>query len=132
MVATIMCLPTNAGRRVDLVALLAAPHEWGVGSVLAEEGAKMITALLRARVVGHPVDRMVVCLASKLLGTGIEAVGDLGIRELVRTLIMADTPVNPCGADLILDDRVECPDNPVDDRRKETSDALRHRCVQPG
>jgi riboflavin biosynthesis pyrimidine reductase len=66
----------------------------------------MITALLRARLV----DRMVVCVAPKILGAGIEAVGNLGIRELARTLIMADTSVTACGVDLILDSRVEYPD----------------------
>src|ERR671920_2048121 len=34
--ATVLCLPTNASGRVDLVALLAALHQWGVGSVLVE------------------------------------------------------------------------------------------------
>jgi 5-amino-6-(5-phosphoribosylamino)uracil reductase/diaminohydroxyphosphoribosylaminopyrimidine deaminase/5-amino-6-(5-phosphoribosylamino)uracil reductase len=103
--ATVLCLPTNTEGRVDLVALLAALHDRGVGSVLVEGGAGMITALLRARLV----DRVVVCIAPKILGAGIEAVGDLGIRELTRALIMADTSVTPCGVDLILDSRVEYP-----------------------
>jgi riboflavin biosynthesis pyrimidine reductase len=68
----------------------------------------MITALLQARLV----DRLVVCVAPKILGAGIEAVGDLGIRELARSLIMADTSVAPCGVDLILDGRVEYPGSP--------------------
>jgi riboflavin biosynthesis pyrimidine reductase len=72
---------------------------------LVEGGAGMITALLRARLV----DRLVVCVAPKILGAGIEAMGDLGIRELARTLIMADTSLTPCGVDLILDGRVEYP-----------------------
>ena len=65
----------------------------------------MITALLRARLV----DRLVVCLAPKILGSGIEAVGDLGIRELARTLILTDTSVTPYGVDLVLDGRIEYP-----------------------
>lgn len=72
----------------------------------------MITALLRARLV----DRLIVCLAPKILGAGIEAVGDLGIRELARSLIMTDTSVTSYGVDLILDSRVEYPGNRVDDR----------------
>ena len=68
----------------------------------------MITALLRARLV----DRLVVCVAPKILGAGIEAVGDLGIRELARTLIMADTCVTPYGVDLVLDGRIEYPATP--------------------
>ena len=66
----------------------------------------MITALLRAQLV----DRLVVCLAPKILGAGIEAVGDLGIRELAGALILTDTSVTPCGVDLILDGRVGYPD----------------------
>ncbi len=66
----------------------------------------MITALLQARLV----DRLVVCVAPKILGAGIEGVGDLGIRELAGALILADTSVTPCGVDLILDGRVEYPD----------------------
>jgi diaminohydroxyphosphoribosylaminopyrimidine deaminase/5-amino-6-(5-phosphoribosylamino)uracil reductase len=107
--ATVLCLPTNAGGRVDLVALLAALHQWGVGSVLVEGGAQMITALLQARLV----DRLVVCVAPKILGAGIEAVGDLGIRELARSLIVTDTSVIRYGVDLVLDGRVEYPGTPT-------------------
>jgi diaminohydroxyphosphoribosylaminopyrimidine deaminase/5-amino-6-(5-phosphoribosylamino)uracil reductase len=106
--ATVLCLPTNAGGRVDLVALLAALHQRDVGSVLVEGGAGMITALLQARLV----DRLVVCVAPKILGAGIEAVGDLGIRELARTLILTDTSVTPYGVDLVLDSRIEYPGTP--------------------
>src|SRR5829696_4881155 len=107
--ATVICLPSDAQRRVDLIALLAALDDRGIGSVLVEGGAGMITALLRARLV----DRLVVCVAPKILGAGIEAVGDLGIRELARILIMADTSVTPCGVDQILDGRVEYPGSPT-------------------
>jgi diaminohydroxyphosphoribosylaminopyrimidine deaminase/5-amino-6-(5-phosphoribosylamino)uracil reductase len=103
--ATVLCLPTDAAGRVDLVALLAALHERGVGSVLVEGGAGMITALLRARLV----DRMVVCVAPKILGAGIEAVADLGIRELARTLLMTDTSVTRYGVDLIFESGIEYP-----------------------
>ena len=106
--ATVMCLPTNAAGRVDLGALLAALHRRGVGSVLVEGGAGMITALLRARLV----DRLVVCVAPKILGAGIEAVGDLGIRELARALILTDASVTPYGVDLVLDSRIEYPSTP--------------------
>ncbi len=106
--ATVLCLPTNAGGRVDLLTLLAALHQRGVGSVLAEGGARMITALLQARLV----DRLVVCVAPKILGAGIEAVGDLGIRELARTLLITDASVTHYGVDLVLDGRIEYPDTP--------------------
>jgi diaminohydroxyphosphoribosylaminopyrimidine deaminase / 5-amino-6-(5-phosphoribosylamino)uracil reductase len=107
--ATVLSLPAESGGRVDLVALLAALHEWGIRSLLVEGGAEMITALLRARLV----DRLVVCVAPKILGAGIEAVGELGIRELARTLIMTDTSVIRYGVDLVLDGRVEYPGTPT-------------------
>ena len=107
--ATVLCLPTEAEGRVDLIALLAELHQRGVGSVLVEGGAQMITALLRERLV----DRLVVCVAPKILGTGIEAVGDLGIRELARSLTVTDTSVTPYGADLVFDGRVEYPLTPA-------------------
>jgi riboflavin-specific deaminase-like protein len=103
--ATVLSLPAQSGGRVNLVALLAALHERGIRSLLVEGGAQLITALLRARLA----DRLVVCVAPKILGAGIEAVGDLGIRELARSLIMTDTLVTPYGVDLILDSRVEYP-----------------------
>jgi diaminohydroxyphosphoribosylaminopyrimidine deaminase/5-amino-6-(5-phosphoribosylamino)uracil reductase len=106
--ATVLCLPTNAAGRVDLVALLAALHQRGVGTVLVEGGAGMITALLRSRLA----DRLVVCVAPKILGAGTEAVGDLGIRELARALRMTDTSVTRYGVDLVLDGRIEYPGTP--------------------
>ena len=106
--AAVLCLPTDAGGGVDLFALLAALHRRGVGSVLVEGGARVITALLQARLA----DRLVVCVAPKILGAGIEAVGDLGIRELALTLLMADTSVTRCGVDLVLDGRIEYPVTP--------------------
>jgi diaminohydroxyphosphoribosylaminopyrimidine deaminase / 5-amino-6-(5-phosphoribosylamino)uracil reductase len=106
--AAVLCLPTDAGGGVDLFALLAALHRRGVGSVLVEGGARVITALLQARLA----DRLVVCVAPKILGAGIEAVGDLGIRELARTLLMTDTSVTRCGVDLVLDGRIEYPVTP--------------------
>ena len=107
--ANVLCLPTDAGGRVDLVTLLTALRQLGVGSVLVEGGAQMITALLQARLV----DRLVVCVAPKILGTGIEAVGDLGIRELARSLMVADTSVTRWGADLVFEGRVEYPITPA-------------------
>ena len=106
--ATVLCLPTNARGRVDLISLLTELHQRGVGSVLVEGGARMITALLRAGLV----DRLAVCVAPKILGAGIEAVGDLGVRELARTLIVTDTSVTPYGQDLVLEGRVEYPGAP--------------------
>ncbi len=56
--------------------------------------------------------RLVVCVAPKTVGAGVEAVGDPGICELTRALLMADTSVTRCGVDLVLDSRIEYPGTP--------------------
>jgi diaminohydroxyphosphoribosylaminopyrimidine deaminase / 5-amino-6-(5-phosphoribosylamino)uracil reductase len=103
--AKVLRLPSEPGGGVDLGALLLALRNLGVGSVMVEGGATLITALLRERFV----DRLAVCVAPKILGAGIEAVGDLGIRDLARSLSLTDVTVTPRGGDLLLDGRVEYP-----------------------
>jgi diaminohydroxyphosphoribosylaminopyrimidine deaminase/5-amino-6-(5-phosphoribosylamino)uracil reductase len=71
-----------------------------------EGGAALITSFLCDRLV----DRLAVCIAPKILGRGIEAVGDLGICDLTKSLTLTDTFVTPYGVDLVLDSRVEYPD----------------------
>lgn len=106
--ATVLSLPANTEGRVDLRALLSELHAGGVSSVLVEGGAALITSLLCDRLV----DRLAVCIAPKILGSGIEAVGDLGICDLDDSLTLTDTSVIPYGVDIILDSRVEYPDGP--------------------
>jgi diaminohydroxyphosphoribosylaminopyrimidine deaminase / 5-amino-6-(5-phosphoribosylamino)uracil reductase len=104
--ATVLRLPADAAGRVELGALLSELGSLGVRSVMVEGGAALITSFLCERLV----DRLAVCIAPKILGRGIEAVGDLGISDLTDSLILADTSVTPYGVDLVLDSRVEYPD----------------------
>jgi diaminohydroxyphosphoribosylaminopyrimidine deaminase / 5-amino-6-(5-phosphoribosylamino)uracil reductase len=106
--ATVLKLPADAGGRVDLGALLSKLYSLGVRSVMVEGGAALITAFLCERLV----DRLAVCVAPKILGRGIEAVGDLGIHDLTDSLILADTSVTQYGVDIVLDSRVVYPDGP--------------------
>jgi 5-amino-6-(5-phosphoribosylamino)uracil reductase/diaminohydroxyphosphoribosylaminopyrimidine deaminase/5-amino-6-(5-phosphoribosylamino)uracil reductase len=98
-------LPPNATGRVPLDDLLATLAERGVRSLMVEGGARIITALLRSRLV----DRLVVTVAPKLLGVGIEAIGDLGIDDLSRALALRDLRVTHYGSDLVLDSHVAYP-----------------------
>jgi diaminohydroxyphosphoribosylaminopyrimidine deaminase / 5-amino-6-(5-phosphoribosylamino)uracil reductase len=108
--ATLMKLPSGLDGRVDLAALLKELVASGIGSVMVEGGATLITGFFRARLV----DRIAVCVAPKILGEGIEAIGDLGIRDLSQSLILADAAVEPYGVDLILSGRIEYPDSVPD------------------
>ena len=104
--AIVLNMPSDAHGRVDLAALLGELVVIGIGSVMVEGGATLITGFFRAGLV----DRLAVCVAPKILGNGIEAIGDLGIRDLSRSLILADTAVEPYGVDLVLSGRIEYPD----------------------
>jgi 5-amino-6-(5-phosphoribosylamino)uracil reductase/diaminohydroxyphosphoribosylaminopyrimidine deaminase/5-amino-6-(5-phosphoribosylamino)uracil reductase len=104
--ATVLALPADAEGRVDLGALMEELGTLGVGSLMVEGGATLITSFLKAGLV----DRLAVCVAPKILGDGIQAVGDLGIRDLSRSLALADATVEPYGVDLVLSGRVVYPD----------------------
>ncbi len=91
-------------------ALFGSLRALGVGTVMVEGGATLITGFFRAGLV----DRLAVCVAPKILGDGTDAVGDLGIRDLSRSLTLADTEVEPYGVDLILSGRVVYPDGGSD------------------
>lgn len=104
--ATVLRLPDNGEDRVDLRELLAGLWEIGVRSVMVEGGAALITALFCERLA----DRLAVCIAPKILGSGVEAVGELGICNLEDSIQLKDASVIPYGEDLILDGRLTYPD----------------------
>jgi riboflavin-specific deaminase-like protein len=108
--ATVLGLPSDPEDQVDLEALLEELGALGVGSVMVEGGATIITSFLGARLV----DRLAVCVAPKILGNGVQAIGDLGIRDLSCSLTLADAAVEPYGVDLILSGRVVYPDGTAD------------------
>ena len=76
--AEVLRVNADAGGHVDLNDLLARLRDDGIRSVLVEGGRGMITSALR----DHLVDRLTVCIAPKVIGEGIAAVGDLHIDRL--------------------------------------------------
>jgi diaminohydroxyphosphoribosylaminopyrimidine deaminase/5-amino-6-(5-phosphoribosylamino)uracil reductase len=84
--------------RVDLAAGLACLRELGMEVVLVEGGATLVTALL----AGGLVDRLVVAVAPILLGSGVDSVGDLGIRSVADGLALSNRTVAIAGGDLIV------------------------------
>ncbi len=103
--ARVLKLPEDASGRVDLGALMMVLRKGGVRSVMVEGGAALITSLFYNQLV----DRLAVCVAPKILGRGMEAIGDLGICELVDSIALVDLSVTTLGVDLILDARVVYP-----------------------
>lgn len=87
--------------RVDLHKLLTVLGKRKISSVLVEGGAAVATAFLK----GNLVDRLLIVLAPKIVGGGVNAVGDLGILRMDDALGFSFQRFTRCGADLILDAR---------------------------
>jgi 3,4-dihydroxy 2-butanone 4-phosphate synthase/GTP cyclohydrolase II len=83
---------------VDLAAVLADLRAQGVRSLMVEGGAGVITALLSAGLV----DRLVVSLSPIVLGTGVEAVADLGARRVTDGVRLTNQCTYHTGDDLVL------------------------------
>jgi GTP cyclohydrolase II len=83
---------------IDLADGLARLLALGIQSVLVEGGARVITSTLRERLA----DRMVVAVAPLLLGTGTEAVGDLGSGLVTDGLRLLNRTVHQVGPDLLV------------------------------
>jgi GTP cyclohydrolase II len=82
---------------VDLSDLMRRLRGRGVRSLLIEGGRGMITSALR----GGIVDRLTVCIAPKVIGEGISAVGDLHVDYLRDAMTFAHSRFITCGEDIV-------------------------------
>jgi GTP cyclohydrolase II len=83
---------------VDLAAALALLREAGVGSLLVEGGAAVITSFLRKRLA----DRVVVGIAPTILGAGTEAVGELNAARVADGVRVIGRSVHLLGDDVVM------------------------------
>lgn len=97
--ARVATVAADAAGFVDLAdGLRVLRTGFGVRSVMVEGGARVITSLLRERLADH----LAICVAPIVLGSGVEAVGDLGIAQLDQALSLKTMHVQRLGDDLIL------------------------------
>ena len=95
--ASIVVVPAGP-KGVDLGAALEALFGDGVRSVLVEGGARVITSFLSLGLA----DRLVVGIAPRVLGSGTEAVNDLGITEVASSIRIEDRAVHVAGDDVLI------------------------------
>lgn len=72
----------KVGKRVDLFSVLSTLKKEGVKTLFLEGGQGMITTFIRNRTF----DRLIVVTAPIFIGQGVEAVGNLDIRELSQAV----------------------------------------------
>jgi 3,4-dihydroxy 2-butanone 4-phosphate synthase/GTP cyclohydrolase II len=83
---------------VDLAAALGALRREGIRSVLVEGGGSVITSFLSLGLA----DRLVVGIAPRVLGTGTDAVSDLGITQVSQSLRIESRVVHLAGDDVLI------------------------------
>ncbi|MBA2529031.1 MAG: GTP cyclohydrolase II RibA [Euzebyales bacterium] len=88
----------GAPEGVDVAEALRVLRATGVRSLLVEGGARVITSLLSAGLV----DRVVVGIAPTIIGSGTEAVGDLGISRVSDGIHLANRALHVLDDDVLL------------------------------
>jgi GTP cyclohydrolase II len=84
------------GLRVD--ELLRVLRSIGIASLLVEGGGRVITSMLRAAAV----DRVVVSLSPTIIGSGVEAVGPLGVDRVADGIRLVNRSVFLAGDDVLV------------------------------
>ena len=100
--AELVSVRSNKNNHVNLKQLLHHLAARNISSVLIEGGSQIITSALKDNLV----NRLVTVIAPKILGKGIEAIGDLNIRNLKDAKILSVKSVAKKGTDVIMDCRI--------------------------
>jgi diaminohydroxyphosphoribosylaminopyrimidine deaminase/5-amino-6-(5-phosphoribosylamino)uracil reductase len=103
--AEVLFVEADAQGKVDLVHMLELLGQRGIASLLVEGGAGLITALLQQKLA----DRLVVFVTPRIMGSGIEAVGELNIAEVSRTIPLSFEKVSRLGGDVVIRARIDYP-----------------------
>jgi diaminohydroxyphosphoribosylaminopyrimidine deaminase / 5-amino-6-(5-phosphoribosylamino)uracil reductase len=94
--ADLLTVPEWRGR-VDLAIALHELRDRGVQSVLVEGGAQIATEVIRRRLC----DELVVFIAPKVVGSGIDAVGDLGTVDMTEAVQFTSSTVEVLDGDVV-------------------------------
>jgi len=100
--ANLMTVTPGKKGYVDLKKLLEILAGMQISSVLIEGGAQIITSAFKENLV----NRLVTVIAPKIIGQGIEAVGDLNIRDLKDAKLISVRKIIKKGVDVIIDGRL--------------------------
>ncbi len=85
--------------RVNLIALLKELGKRGIMSILVEGGSGIVTSLLKSNLV----DKMIIPISPKIIGSGLEAIGDLNIRKIQNAIRFSTFTTMKKGDDIIIE-----------------------------
>lgn len=94
--AEVVTIPSSRGR-VDPVAALHALHERGIRSLLVEGGSRVTTEFM----LHELVDDVVIFIAPKIVGSGIDAIGDLGITDMTGAVQFSTHEITEIEGDIM-------------------------------
>jgi diaminohydroxyphosphoribosylaminopyrimidine deaminase/5-amino-6-(5-phosphoribosylamino)uracil reductase len=100
--AEIITVKADESGKVELKSLFKILAERKISSLLIEGGAQIITSVLK----NNLANRMVTVIAPKIIGSGIEAVGDLYIRNLESVKKLSFQKIMKRGDDIIIESRL--------------------------
>ncbi len=89
---------TSSNGLVPLDNILSLLGKRGVTSVLCEGGKRLATSLLQ----GKLVDKILFAYGPRILGSGLDAVGDLGIQNLAQAISLVDMEIETFGDNVVI------------------------------
>jgi riboflavin biosynthesis pyrimidine reductase len=82
---------------VDIGDALRLLRAAGVASLLVEGGSRVITSMLHS----GATDRLVVSISPTIIGSGVEAVGSLGVTSVAGGIRLTNRTLHTAGDDLL-------------------------------
>ncbi|HON57959.1 MAG TPA: bifunctional diaminohydroxyphosphoribosylaminopyrimidine deaminase/5-amino-6-(5-phosphoribosylamino)uracil reductase RibD [Smithella sp.] len=98
----IISVPADRQGHVDLKKLFERLAQRGISSILIEGGSEIITSALKQNLA----NRLVTVVSPKIIGKGIEAVGELNITALDSAKKISIAKAMRLGDDIIIDGRL--------------------------
>ncbi len=97
--AEVLVVKKDKNGGVSLRGLLRELGKRGITSVIVEGGSEIVTSLLKANLV----DKMMILTAPKIMGKGVEAIGDLGVCKIKDTIKFSSFKTMRKGDDFVFE-----------------------------
>jgi diaminohydroxyphosphoribosylaminopyrimidine deaminase/5-amino-6-(5-phosphoribosylamino)uracil reductase len=89
---------TDRRGNVDIRDLARVAAEFGLHSLLIEGGGQLAASFLKNRLV----DKHILFVAPRVLGSGVDAIGDLGLKKISESIALDSVRVRQVGPDLMI------------------------------